>query len=137
DLKDVKSAGRDMEGHQSCILEYTSQFRSLLSPIRKVPEEILQHIFDDCCDVNYFVVSNTPSEAEFLRGKPAMILSNVCTRWRENAIAMPSIWARISFEWNCYTTIDDHDASKYEHLLSNFLSRSLRRPLTIDLTLNE
>ncbi|KIK59143.1 hypothetical protein GYMLUDRAFT_44899 [Collybiopsis luxurians FD-317 M1] len=134
DLKDVESAGRDIEEHQSCILGYTTQFRCLLSPVRKVPEEILQHIFDVCCDMNHFVASNSPpSNESFLRSNPAMALSSVCTRWRETALAMPSIWARISFQ--CRRKIDGHDGSNYLQLLPEFLNRSLRQPMIIDLAL--
>ncbi|KIK56119.1 hypothetical protein GYMLUDRAFT_174684, partial [Collybiopsis luxurians FD-317 M1] len=145
DLRDLTSslAGLDKETHRRCILEYAAQFHSLLAPIRKFPDEILQTIFDDCCDMNYFVVTRPSQTAVIsLKNKPAMVLSSVCSRWRSNALSLPKIWSRLSIEWkwDTETGMADYDKLKHEKLffpLSNFLCRSLEYPMTLNLIFKE
>ncbi|KAF9069971.1 hypothetical protein BDP27DRAFT_1420410 [Rhodocollybia butyracea] len=57
--------------------QYATQLRSLLSPFRKVPDEVLQRIFDECCDTNIFRVVDSKRRlpvhtSQALRYKPAM-----------------------------------------------------------------
>ncbi|KAF9062659.1 hypothetical protein BDP27DRAFT_1182301, partial [Rhodocollybia butyracea] len=71
---------------------YATQLRSLNSPVRKVPDDILRHIFNNSCD------SMNSSQALDLKSKPAMVISSVCSRWRRNALSMPALWSRILLE---------------------------------------
>ncbi|KIK63397.1 hypothetical protein GYMLUDRAFT_83893 [Collybiopsis luxurians FD-317 M1] len=115
DLKDVESSGMDGDSHRSCILEYTNQVQSLLAPVRNVPNEVLERIFNECCDINHFVVSKPSSEAvSVIRTKPTM-------------------------NWDVAKDMDGYDESQLENLsfpLTTFLSRSLDHALTIKLVLN-
>ncbi|KAE9407371.1 hypothetical protein BT96DRAFT_799091, partial [Gymnopus androsaceus JB14] len=52
-----RSAGAEtqikaLESRRESLRNYTIQLHSLFSPFRQVPDEILQRIFDDCCDMN-------------------------------------------------------------------------------------
>ncbi|KIK63434.1 hypothetical protein GYMLUDRAFT_41119 [Collybiopsis luxurians FD-317 M1] len=141
DLKVLESASLEIETHRSCILEYGAQIQSLLAPVRKIPNEILQQIFDECCDMNYFVVSKpSPTSVRSLRRKPAMAISSVCSRWRTIAFSMPQMWTGISLEWNWDAKDDMDDFDKLEHQnlffpLTTFLGRSLELPLVLDFVL--
>ncbi|KAF5337533.1 hypothetical protein D9757_015467 [Collybiopsis confluens] len=84
--------------------------------------------------MNYFSIIDLPVSTAFsFRSAPAMALSSVCFRWRRNALAMPSIWSRISLKWSCSAV--DHvpwgDESTFPLYLS--LARSLKCPLMIEL----
>ncbi|KAE9405673.1 hypothetical protein BT96DRAFT_791375, partial [Gymnopus androsaceus JB14] len=121
-----------LESRRERLREYTVQLQSLLSPIRKVPDEIVRRVFDDCCDMNHFIVAKTRTDA--IRSIPALALSSVCSRWRRNGLSMPEIWSRISLMWN-EPIHADHD----ESLLSTiniFLNRSLQSPLTVIIDLS-
>ncbi|KAF9065804.1 hypothetical protein BDP27DRAFT_1192078, partial [Rhodocollybia butyracea] len=130
---------------QERLRTYATQVQSLLSPIRKVPDEILQYIFDVCCDTNTFdfFQSLYGEEASWtlrgLRGKPAIVISSVCLRWRRNALSLPAIWSRITVYWNWGYTgeiRDDHELNNHLELFSplyNFIERSQQSPMTIDL----
>jgi hypothetical protein len=65
--------------------EYATLLQSLLSPLRKVPDEILLEIFDLCCDTNSFEIVGP------MHRLPAIVISSVCSRWRSNALSMPAI----------------------------------------------
>ncbi|KAF9019819.1 hypothetical protein BDP27DRAFT_1354837, partial [Rhodocollybia butyracea] len=120
--------------------QYAAQMRSLFSPIRKVPDEIICHIFDDCCDMNSFRVVGltrrlpTPM-SQALRSKPAMVISSVCSRWRRNALSMPVIWSRISLLWNMHLTEEycEREHTEVFFPLSNFLDLSQQCPMTVNL----
>ncbi|KAF9065192.1 hypothetical protein BDP27DRAFT_1202775, partial [Rhodocollybia butyracea] len=87
DLEDYRAEIFRLEQEKERLENYATQLHSLNSPFRKVPDEILRHIFDDCCEMNSF---------RALRSKPAMVISSVCSRWRRNALSVPALWSRIS-----------------------------------------
>ncbi|THV06944.1 hypothetical protein K435DRAFT_571528, partial [Dendrothele bispora CBS 962.96] len=72
---------------KSDLLEnHTEKIRSLLSPVRRLPNEVLGHIFSYCCD-NIFSVSSS------WRGRNAFL--SVCSHWREVGLTTPQIWTVI------------------------------------------
>ncbi|KAF9032080.1 hypothetical protein BDP27DRAFT_1436042 [Rhodocollybia butyracea] len=123
--------------------EYATQLRSLLSPVRKVPEELLREIFDLSCDLNYFRVVNPKKRlpmhtSQALRSKPAMVICSVCSRWRRNALSMPVIWSRISLQWKMNVRRDyceDEDSAVF-FPFSNFLDRSQQCSMTVNLDID-
>ncbi|KAE9387528.1 hypothetical protein BT96DRAFT_751431, partial [Gymnopus androsaceus JB14] len=81
---------------QNRLREIMLQAQSLLSPIRKIPDEILQRVFDDCCEKNHFEFDANKSKSGLAtpaaEDTPALVLSSVCSRWRRIALSLPSIW---------------------------------------------
>uniref|UniRef100_A0A0W0F748 F-box domain-containing protein n=1 Tax=Moniliophthora roreri TaxID=221103 RepID=A0A0W0F748_MONRR len=67
------------------------QYRSLLSPIHRLPPEVLRHIFT-MFEVDYCSLQ-PPIPA------PAMAVAATCGRWRDIAISAPSLWSRIAVEF--------------------------------------
>ncbi|KAE9405668.1 hypothetical protein BT96DRAFT_790037, partial [Gymnopus androsaceus JB14] len=127
ELEDCEKQIKALESRRQSLLEYTVQLQSLLSPIRKVPDEILRHVFDDCCDMNRFAMTKTSTDA--IRSIPALALSSVCSRWRRNGLSLPEIWSRISLVW-----IDaDHEEKLLSTTMDVFLNRALRYPLTVNI----
>ncbi|KAF9066912.1 hypothetical protein BDP27DRAFT_1423349 [Rhodocollybia butyracea] len=135
DLEDYEAEISRLGQEKERLEHYAAQLWSRNSPLRNVPNEILQHIFDDCCDMNSFRVVNLEDRlpmhtSQALSSKPAMVISSVCSRWRRNALSMPVIWSRISLYWNRYDNWENEDMEIF-FPLSNFLSRSQQHPLTI------
>ncbi|KAF9077384.1 hypothetical protein BDP27DRAFT_1208991, partial [Rhodocollybia butyracea] len=111
---------------------YAAQIQSLLSPVRTIPSEILQRIFDMSCDTNRFDVVNINSTSK----KPAMAISSVCSLWRKNALSMRSIWSRITLEWRwdhakLKAGFDENDHERILSTLADFLARSQQQPLSL------
>ncbi|KAG7091535.1 hypothetical protein E1B28_010564 [Marasmius oreades] len=67
-----------------------TRYRSLQSPIRKLPPETLRRIFGIAAGPNQ---CGRPCHG---RGTSIFRLSSVCTRWREVALNSPELWANIS-----------------------------------------
>ncbi|KAE9393601.1 hypothetical protein BT96DRAFT_829041, partial [Gymnopus androsaceus JB14] len=112
--------------------------QALLSPFRKIPDEILQRVFDDCCSMNHFVVVDNPRGA--IRKIPALALSAVCSRWRRNGLAMPSIWSNISLLCvgkDIYSRGEEMDYDGILSTLNIFLNRGLQHPMTVIIELTD
>ncbi|KIK69388.1 hypothetical protein GYMLUDRAFT_146264, partial [Collybiopsis luxurians FD-317 M1] len=68
--------------------QYTMALRSLLSPIHRLPNELLLQIFRDVCEdvetsrISRFGLSTAP-----------FYLSAVCTRWRSLCISHSRLWS--------------------------------------------
>ncbi|KAE9395421.1 hypothetical protein BT96DRAFT_145850 [Gymnopus androsaceus JB14] len=82
-----------------------SKLQSLLSPcsIQKLPTEILMSIFDLVSHDNQMRESPNLNSSQLWANSedgpaamPALVVSSVCSRWRELALAYPAIWSRIS-----------------------------------------
>ncbi|KAF9060215.1 hypothetical protein BDP27DRAFT_1430366 [Rhodocollybia butyracea] len=77
-----------LRNEKGCLERYAAQLQSLDPPFHKIPNEILRQILDDCCDMNSFRAVDlrcrqpTP-DAQAIRSKPAMVVSSVCSRWRQ------------------------------------------------------
>lgn len=113
---------------------YTVHLQALISPFRKVPDELLQRIFNDCDDMNHFVVNNPKETGPGAGGNmPALVLTSVCSRWRRNGLSMPSIWSSISLM--CHQKDVAHDKQQLLSTLDIFLNRGLQHPLTINVEL--
>ncbi|KAE9404486.1 hypothetical protein BT96DRAFT_877662 [Gymnopus androsaceus JB14] len=68
--------------------DYKSCLRFLRSPIRRLPNETVLRIFDFACDMNDLT-------SKKLQTMPALVISGVCSRWRNLARSCPELWSRI------------------------------------------
>ncbi|THU96663.1 hypothetical protein K435DRAFT_664009, partial [Dendrothele bispora CBS 962.96] len=69
---------------KSDLLEkHTEKLRSLVSPMRRLPNEVLGHIFFYCCETRFYVSSSWRHSNPFL---------SVCSWWREVGLTTPQIW---------------------------------------------
>ncbi|KAE9404536.1 hypothetical protein BT96DRAFT_420421 [Gymnopus androsaceus JB14] len=100
-----------LENYKACL-------KSLRSPIRRLPNETLLLIFDFACDMNEL----SSKSADYA----ALMISGVCSRWRDLAKFHPDLWSCIHI----------HIDKAPLHLpsfpiLNLYLSSSQRSPLTI------
>ncbi|KAL0573037.1 hypothetical protein V5O48_008930 [Marasmius crinis-equi] len=95
------------------------QRRSVLSPLRRVPTEIWEIIFSVVCsstgDGYSLHIDNTDYSKAF--EMPPLILSQVCSRWRQITVGYPKMWASISIHF-----ADLSESTK--HILELFLDNS-------------
>ncbi|KAK7463389.1 hypothetical protein VKT23_006744 [Stygiomarasmius scandens] len=99
---------------EDVLLDLDAQ-RSQLSPIRRLPLELLSAIFHHCLPDLEFI-SPRSSDAP-------MLLTHVCHGWRNLALSIPSLWSSISIHTNkdrCYPR---------KKLITTWLQRSGSKPL--------
>ncbi|KAE9402618.1 hypothetical protein BT96DRAFT_816266, partial [Gymnopus androsaceus JB14] len=133
EIEDCAKQIKALKSRRQSLREYADHLQALLSPFRKVPDEILQRVFDDCCNMNHFVVDNASKTRSAIRKMPALALSTVCSRWRRNGLAMPSIWSNISL----LCREDEVDSDGILYTMDIFLNRGLQHPMTVILELIE
>ncbi|KAH6895020.1 hypothetical protein BKA70DRAFT_1319264 [Coprinopsis sp. MPI-PUGE-AT-0042] len=85
------------KANQAICSAFSAAHRILLSPIRRVPADILTTIFLLCIDPTN--KSNMTAE-----GSP-LLFTRVCHQWRELAIGTPSLWASISIHIPAYPCV--------------------------------
>ncbi|KIK60336.1 hypothetical protein GYMLUDRAFT_261352 [Collybiopsis luxurians FD-317 M1] len=121
-------------------LDEIAQLRNILSPIRRVPLEILTEIFRIYCLLppasNTLVVEfiSNPNAAppfttsDFIR--PRFVITGVCTAWRKAALCMPLIWSKLKI---CQV----YQSRTSPRMIREWLSRSGSSPIELDLTICE
>ncbi|KAI3610079.1 hypothetical protein WG66_007368 [Moniliophthora roreri] len=100
-----------------------SQYRSLLSPVHRLPPEILQNIFTMFNDLLEEERWLRPSEMA-----PALAVSRVCGRSRDIALSIPSIWSSVAIrfeEWN------DQEYRRMNLLTRLYVDHSQKSPLNL------
>ncbi|KZP28564.1 hypothetical protein FIBSPDRAFT_244231 [Athelia psychrophila] len=93
---------------------------ALLSPIRRVPPEILMEI------VLNFLPYGTHEDNLYAR-HDRMLPSHVCKEWRDLSLSTPKLWANISVD------LDREDCSRKLECAKTWIARSRSCPLTITL----
>ncbi|KAF5372954.1 hypothetical protein D9758_001577 [Tetrapyrgos nigripes] len=103
-----------------------SSLKSIISPLRSLPVEILQRVFQNCLE-SFPTISTQESP---------LLLTRICSRWRSVAINTPELWAAIHVVVpKAVHALEPHGA-KYAGIregLQSFLSQSGSLPLSISL----
>lgn len=79
-IADSRCTIKQLQREREALDEKISRARAYMSPIRRLPSELLRHVFmmnfDEypCC---------------------AWILSSVCLQWRRLALSMPKLWSKV------------------------------------------
>ncbi|THU81797.1 hypothetical protein K435DRAFT_692804, partial [Dendrothele bispora CBS 962.96] len=113
--------------HKRTRLErYIANCRSLLSPIRRLPPEILTLVFLCLCRdqiIGYDTV-------DFDIVLPAFELSRVCASWREVALNTPAIWSNVLFDLR-----EEFSTQQKINLSESFIRLCLERSAQVPLNL--
>ncbi|THU81277.1 hypothetical protein K435DRAFT_693920, partial [Dendrothele bispora CBS 962.96] len=101
-LADLAKCDAQIEGLMGIIAElqqkrtdlkkHVDKHLSLLSSMRKFPSEILGEIFGFCCSEYGLSVKREKSLEPFQVDAQALVLSQICSRWRDVMISSPSLW---------------------------------------------
>lgn len=98
-----------------------ANLRSLLSPIRRLPPEILTEIFQYCLPPDKFI-RPSPYEAPLL-------LTHVCSAWRNACLANPLLWRSLEIT-NGTGTLDMNHRRNVSALTHMWFSRAGTCPLS-------
>ncbi|THU78887.1 hypothetical protein K435DRAFT_769054 [Dendrothele bispora CBS 962.96] len=108
---------------------YVVKCRSLLSPIRRLPPEILSLIFLFRCRES----GNNISLHQYNMTLPSIVLSQVCAGWRIVALDTSAIWSNLSFDFYQEPDLTCLNPSLLRSLIHLYLERSSQAPLDLSL----
>ncbi|KAF7326380.1 hypothetical protein MVEN_02624400 [Mycena venus] len=108
---------------------FVAAHKALISPVRRVPFDILQEIFIACIPTHRNCVMSA--------SEPPVLLGRICSSWRAIALSTPHLWARLhivepprgghaSFD----AVVDEKVAQRLE-IAKMWLGRSGQCPLSI------
>jgi hypothetical protein len=120
EISRVQSVMDDLVKEQAAVQRCFEEHKALLSPIRRLPAELLSAIFMLCLPEDWRSVSCNALEAP-------MLLSRICGHWRAVAIATPAIWSYINL------TFGPDTITSQIPLLEIWLSRSGGSTLSVQL----
>ncbi|KAJ8095190.1 hypothetical protein PM082_010412 [Marasmius tenuissimus] len=89
--------------------------RSLLSPVHRLPTEILTNVFSELC---------------LCHPRSVLRLSSVCGRWREIVLSTPSLWTTLVVDFRQW----ERRYPSLTSMVNSFMERSAGRALQVDLT---
>ncbi|KAJ7123289.1 hypothetical protein C8R43DRAFT_1241172 [Mycena crocata] len=78
---------RDLSAQRDKIEESVELHRAVLAPVRRLPDDVVQHIFLACLPTDRNAVMST-------REAP-LLLCRTCSTWRVLALATPKLWASL------------------------------------------
>ncbi|KAJ7587168.1 hypothetical protein C8J56DRAFT_92346 [Mycena floridula] len=87
-----------VEKHQNKLSYEISIHQSFISPIRRLPSELLGLIFSFFCTVDFWDCDPFQSKSKRMTGslfREPFIIATVCSHWRSIALSMPSLWSTI------------------------------------------
>ncbi|KAK1216667.1 hypothetical protein PQX77_020703 [Marasmius sp. AFHP31] len=114
-----------LESRREGMKKVMERCRSLLSPVHRLPSEVLLEIFGHCCEFSDLSNRKIP---------PTMALSMVCGRWREVALSSPCLWSSISITIRRQNEYRLHLGERsITRLTRLFMERSKTTPLKIQL----
>ena len=109
---------RDLLLRRNALCNHRQMLATLLSPIRRLPPELLSEIFHNCLPQNY------DGEAAH---KAVMLPSHVCQHWRDVALSTPTLWTNIVLR------VTDKNFESRVALVTTWFSRSGGSPLSFTL----
>ncbi|KAK1220547.1 hypothetical protein PQX77_016687 [Marasmius sp. AFHP31] len=110
-----------LEGQREAVDKEIMNYRSLLSPIHRMPPEVMVEIFRFCCSF-----SNLHPYG-FGAPPPPLELSSVCGRWHELVLNTPTLWTSLS----AYNS-SSYPNTRVYHTAKLFMDRSNSAPLAVN-----
>ena len=138
---------KGLRKHQDLLKRQLVSCKSLLAPIRHLPNDILLDIFD-LCDLKTtlsWYIDWKRSLKPFYINTPDASLMLACTFWHRLASCTPSLWSRLCIEIHCTNEpLEIPSAGKipaaarrFERALHGILARTQQTPLDVDITISK
>ncbi|KAF7300021.1 hypothetical protein MKEN_01324600 [Mycena kentingensis (nom. inval.)] len=89
ELERVRKLEESLFEEELVVSQRLLTFRGIVSPLRRMPPEILAEVF--------LCVSAVPEASKPNSHRPTILLSHVCARWRAVARATPKLWCKLVF----------------------------------------
>ncbi|KAF7966189.1 hypothetical protein HWV62_39716 [Athelia sp. TMB] len=120
-LTQLQAAQERLQLKRGALQQYSTAHAALLSPIRRMPPEILAAIFEHLLPEHWYSKDQ----------RSRMLPSHVCKRWRALSLSTPHFWNEIS------VMVDRRDIIRQLDRAKAWLARAGGCPLTVTLSCME
>ncbi|KAF7356298.1 F-box domain-containing protein [Mycena venus] len=86
---------KQLEDKYALVIGYRTRNRAILSPLRRIPPEILREIFSWTVPS----IRDALIRGSFDMHQSPWVLTRICSRWREVSISTPSLWSRVAIDY--------------------------------------
>ncbi|KAI3615585.1 hypothetical protein WG66_011751, partial [Moniliophthora roreri] len=93
EINRLKLAIMTLESKKNRLKERMTEYRSMLSPIHRMPNELLTQIFALACEGNILSPKSLP---------PIIALPQSCGRFREIILSTPSLWSSMTLSFTAW-----------------------------------
>ncbi|PBK70308.1 hypothetical protein ARMSODRAFT_955779 [Armillaria solidipes] len=106
--------------------------KTLLHPIRSIPDDVLRHIFSFCVHEIYDILTERDTSNSLDSRNPPWTLSQVCRSWRRVALSTATLWRCLSIDFEQYR--EPKGVHLHQFMLGLHLQRARHCQLTIRLS---
>ncbi|KAJ6456468.1 hypothetical protein C8R45DRAFT_1034563 [Mycena sanguinolenta] len=131
EIAELQKAIDKLSEERNTLCTYVDAHKALISPVRRLPLDIIQEIFLACIPMHRNCVMSA-SEAPVLLGR-------ICSSWRAISQAMPRLWARLHVvepqrgRFGAAHALINEKATRRLDIAKLWLERSGQCPLSISL----
>jgi hypothetical protein len=119
----IQTLQQQLVGQKNKINEFVNLQKGLLSPVCRLPTEVLSQIFCHCLRLPQLLTNlRLPSKLT-----APLLLTKICRRWREVAVDMPYLWCMLS------VAVTDRNWQQVAFCYESWLKRARGRPLSLRL----
>ncbi|KAJ7439206.1 hypothetical protein FB451DRAFT_1059801, partial [Mycena latifolia] len=87
----MQEAMNELIAERAALEAEIKEHKALLSPIRRIPQDIPETIFAACLPTAHNAIINA--------GEAPLLLGHICSYWRSVAHSMSTLWASIYIPW--------------------------------------
>ncbi|KAK0243631.1 hypothetical protein EDD85DRAFT_167229 [Armillaria nabsnona] len=117
----TRTALEDLIRERERVDAHLQDTRTLLHPIRRLPEDILRQIFTACVDPESIIYTENVGDCLDVLKRSQWVLSHVSRRWRRVALNTARLWSSIELFFDMYRT---RNQMKLQYMLGLMLERS-------------
>ncbi|KAK0506591.1 hypothetical protein EDD18DRAFT_37073 [Armillaria luteobubalina] len=117
---------------QAKVTEHQRAAKTLLHPIRSIPNDVLKHIFQFCVHEVYDLLEGLGTLNSLESHHPPWTLSQVCRSWRRVSLSTASLWRCLCLDFDQY--LNPNDIHLHQFMLGLHLQRARQYQLTIRLS---
>ncbi|KAJ7069473.1 hypothetical protein C8F01DRAFT_515025 [Mycena amicta] len=136
-LRTLDETIQKLQEERDKLAAHIATYQALISPMRRVPHDVLQEIFLECLPKN----RNCAMSAF----EAPVLLARICGEWRSLAFQTPALWSRlhivepVTSPWISVNSLAARKTKMVQRLsaVKVWLSRSGQCPLSISLRQNE
>jgi len=131
----LRSHRQQLRSRRDQEIKHIEILKSIVSPIRRVPTDVLCEIFEHCLpEMSTGGIMNVLSDCD-----APLLLCQVCSKWRRMALAFPPLWKSMALGADCWfdceTKVVMSIQPSISRILTSWFARAGSGPLSLGLDL--